>query len=102
MEELREEYVMGIMSNCQSCLDPISGERVVDSLHLARQIYPGQANSLDASDMALIGKRERGLGLLSLSLSAFPSIAPSVVGCHNDSETLSFHLCLRSSSVQIL
>ncbi|MBN33765.1 MAG: DNA polymerase III subunit epsilon [Rhodospirillaceae bacterium] len=28
--------------------DPISGERVVDSLHLARQIYPGQANSLDA------------------------------------------------------
>jgi hypothetical protein len=29
MEELREEYVMGIMSNCQSCLDPISGERLL-------------------------------------------------------------------------
>jgi len=28
--------------------EPISGERVTDSLHLARKIYPGQANSLDA------------------------------------------------------
>ena len=29
MEDMREEYVMGIMSNCQSCLDPISGERML-------------------------------------------------------------------------
>ena len=28
-DDLREEYIMGIMSNCQSCLDPISGERML-------------------------------------------------------------------------
>ena len=32
----------------KEALDPISGERVIDSLILARSIYPGQANSLDA------------------------------------------------------
>ena len=29
-------------------MDTIKGERVTDSLSLARTIYPGQANSLDA------------------------------------------------------
>lgn len=32
----------------QEGLDRISGERVVDSLHLARSMFPGQPNSLDA------------------------------------------------------
>jgi len=32
----------------QQGLDRLSGERVIDSLHLARSIFPGQPNSLDA------------------------------------------------------
>ena len=29
MEDLKEGYIMDIMSNCQSCLDPVSGERLL-------------------------------------------------------------------------
>ena len=32
----------------QQGLDRLSGERVIDSLHLARSMFPGQPNSLDA------------------------------------------------------
>ena len=44
------EFDLGFLNNelRMEGLEPISGARVTDSLTLARDMYPGQANSLDA------------------------------------------------------
>ena len=81
-EENKESYIMGIMSNCQSCLDPISGERLLVAdlsytirlLSVEERFNLRNENELSDSveDNALFERRSgTGLGVLqSLSGSS--------------------------------
>ena len=78
MEDLREDYIMGIMSNCQSCLDPISGERmlVADLSYTVRRLSVAERFNLrnenelsDSSEDNQLFERRSSTTLAERSLS---------------------------------